>query len=360
MLLPLILTALVAVGTLDDQPQRAAAVVSARPAWEALNAGRVREAAAAFDDLLRQYPTDPQVLLGAGVAAHQLGDRDAARRHLVDALRHDPALTPASLLLGDVLYATGDLASAIATYEAAFAQAPDHKLLRSRLEAWRKELALHDRFSQKLGDHFTVLFEGPAEEDLARTAVQILEAAYWRIGSALNTYPAEVITVVLYTREQFRDITQSPDWAGGAFDGRIRVPVQGALARAREFERVLTHEFVHALVRPRAPRGAPQWLNEGLAMHFDGTDVTAMQGRLEAAASVPDLRRLEGSFAGLDRADALLAYAKSAAAVKALLDEAGGVAVMAILGDLGRGVRFPEAFERHISRTYAEFDRRQP
>jgi tetratricopeptide (TPR) repeat protein len=357
MLLPLLLTALVAVGTLDDQPQRAAAVVSARPAWEALNAGRVREAAAAFDDLLRQYPTDPQVLLGAGVAAHQLGDRDSARRHLVDALRHDPTLTPASLLLGDVLYANGDLPSAVATYEAALVHAADHKLLQTRLEAWRKELALHDRFARKLGDHFTVLFEGPAEEELARTAVQTLEAAYWRIGSALNTYPAEVITVVLYTREQFRDITQSPDWAGGAFDGRIRVPVQGALANAREFERVLTHEFVHALVRTLAPRGTPQWLNEGLAMNFDGTDITALATRLGNAERVPALRQLEGSFAGLDRADASLAYARSATAVKRLLDESGGVAVMAILSDIGSGVPFSAAFERHTSRSYAEFDR---
>lgn len=357
MVLPILLALCVGLDGLQTPAQRPSSVVAVRQAWDALNAGRMREAAAAFEDLLRVHPTDPGVLLGAGVAAHQLGDRDAARRHLVDALKHDPTLTPASLLLGDVLYTTGDLASAITTYEAALAHAPEHKVLQARLEAWRKELALHDRFAQKLGDHFTVLFEGPAEADLARTAVQTLEGAYWRIGSALNTYPADVITVVLYTREQFRDITQSPDWAGGAFDGRIRVPVQGALSNMREFERVLTHEFVHALVRTLAPRHAPQWLNEGLAMNFDGTDVAAMRTRLQESGRAPDLRRLEGSFADLDRTEASLAYARSAVAVKALLDDAGAVAVMAILADIGRGVRLAEAFERHTNRSYAEFDR---
>ena len=332
----------------------------ARAAWEALNGGRSRDAAARFDELLRKDPTEPTTLLGAGIAAHRLGDLDGARRFLVDALRQAPRLTPASLLLGEVLYASGDLAAAVSTYEHALTFAPEHQALLTRLERWRQELTLHDRFARKLGDHFTVLFEGPAEEALARTAVQTLEGAYWRIGSALNTYPAEVITVVLYTREQFRDITQSPDWAGGAFDGRIRVPVQGALSNLREFERVLTHEFTHALVRTLAPRGAPQWLNEGLAMNFDGTDVAALATRLAQSDHHPELRRLEGSFAGLDRPAASLAYARSAVAVKQLLDDAGAVAVMAMLADVGRGVRFADAFERHANRSYADFDRREP
>ena len=330
----------------------------ARAAWEALNGGRSRDAAVRFEELLRKNPTEPTTLLGAGIAAHQIGDLDGARRFLVEALRYAPRLTPAALLLGEVLYASGDLAAAVSTYEHALTFAPDHQALLARLERWRKELTLHDRFAQKLGDHFTVLFEGPAEADLARKAVETLEAAYWRIGSALNTYPTGVITVVLYTREQFRDITQSPDWAGGAFDGRIRVPVQGAMSNVREFERVLAHEFVHALVRTLVPRGVPQWLNEGLAMNFDGTELAAMTARLGGAEQVPDLQRLERSFAGLDRAAAGVAYARSATAVKTLLDEAGAVAVAAILADLGRGLPFAEAFERHTNLPLAEFSRR--
>ena len=351
--LALVLTLAFAVAAPEQTPPP-----EARAAWEALNGGRSRDAAARFDELLRKHPTEPTTLLGAGIAAHQLGDLDGARRLLVDALRYAPRLTPASLLLGEVLYASGDLAAAISTYEQALTLAPDHQALLARLERWRKELTLHDRFAQKLGDHFTVLFEGPAEADLARKAVDTLEAAYWRIGSALNTYPASVITVVLYTREQFRDITQSPEWAGGAFDGRIRVPVQGALSNVREFERVLAHEFVHALVRTLVPRGAPQWLNEGLAMNFDGTDLAAMGWRLRDAEQVPDLVRLEGSFAELDRAAAALAYARSATAVKALLEDAGAVAVAAILADLGRGLAFVEAFERHTNQSLAQFSTR--
>jgi hypothetical protein len=38
-----------------------------------------------------------------------------------------------------------------------------------------------------------VLFEGPADEALARRAIEILEAAYWRIAAELSTYPDRVV-----------------------------------------------------------------------------------------------------------------------------------------------------------------------
>lgn len=329
-----------------------------RVGWAAINAGHAAEAAAAFDEALRKSPTNPSLLLGAGVAAHLRGRPDDARRWLGDALRQDPTLTSASLLLGEILYRTNDLAGAISVYEQALANAPQHAQLAKKLEAWRAESDLHGRFGQRLGDHFTVLFEGPAEAQLAEKAVAILEGAYWRIGTALNSYPVDVITVVLYTREQFRDITQSPAWAGGLFDGRIRLPVQGALRNPVEFERVLTHEFTHALIRSVAPRNVPQWLNEGLAVTFEGSDGAQREARLRAAKTRPSLPSLEGSFASLDRTGAVLAYAQSAAAVQAMLDLGGPNALAGLLVDLGRGLPFADAFERNMLTSYAAFQQR--
>lgn len=326
-----------------------------RAGWAAINAGRISEAAARFDEALKKAPTDPSLLLGAGVAAHLGGHSDEARRRLTDALRIEPALTGASLLLGEILYRSGDLDGAIAVYEQALANAPANAQLAKKLEVWRKESDLHSRFGQKLGDHFTVLFEGPAEAALAEKAVAILESAYWRIGTALNSYPADVITVVLYTREQFRDITQSPAWAGGLYDGRIRIPVQGALQNPAEFERVLSHEFTHALVKGVAPRAVPQWLNEGLAITFEGSDASKRDAQLRAAKTRPTLSSLEGSFASLDRQRAVVAYAESAAAVQAMLDLGGQTAISGLLADLGRGLSFADAFERNMLMSYAAF-----
>ena len=65
------------------------------------------------------------------------------------------------------------------------------------------------------------------------------------------------ISVVLYTSEQFRDITRAPSWAAGAYDGTIRVPMRGALDEETELDRVLAHEFTHSLVRTLATRSLP-------------------------------------------------------------------------------------------------------
>jgi hypothetical protein len=349
------LALLIAVGTPLGQQRSAAQLTKA--GWDALNSGRIQEAAAAFDEALKVAPQQAAPLLGAGVAARLQGREEEARRYLVDALKIDPALTPASLLLGNVLYQAGDIDSAVDVYQQALAHAPDHPQLTRQLDAWRKEAALHSGFGRKLGDHFTILFEGPAEAELADRAVAILESAYWRIGTALYTYPADVITVILYTREQFRDITQSPEWAAGAFDGRIRLPVQGALQNRAQFERVLSHEFTHALIHSVASRGAPFWLHEGLAVCFEGSDIARKEEQVRHAEARLPLTHLERSFAGLSAKDASLAYAESAVAVRALLDQAGAPAVVNLLGDVGRGVPFPEAFERNILISYSEFQK---
>ncbi len=325
-----------------------------RSAWQALNAGRIEDASSIFGEAVKGAPS-PSGLLGAALVAHLRARHEEARQHLVAALRMEPSLTPASLLLGEVLHRMGDVDGAILVYEQALARAPDHAQIVKKLETWRKEAALHSRFGQRLSDHFTVLFEGPAEAALAERAVAVLEAAYWRIGTALYTYPADVITVVLYTREQFRDITQSPDWAGGAFDGRIRVPVRGALQNAREFERVLAHEFTHALVRSLAPRGLPTWLNEGLAVLFEGSDVDRFRRLAQEGGAPPPLESLEGPFTGLGAKEAVRAYAMSVVAAQALVERAGAPAIVNVLTEVGAGTPFATAFERHVLMSYAEF-----
>ena len=339
--------------------QQRSAVQLAKAGWDALNAGRMQEAAAAFDEALRTGPQTASTLLGAGLVARLQGRSDDVRRLLVDALKIEPSLTAASLLLGSVLYQSGDIDGAIDTYQRALVFAPNQPQLTKQLEAWRKEADLHSGFRQTLGDHFTVMFEGPAEAELANRAVALLEADYWRIGTALSTYPTGVTTVILYTREQFHDITRSPSWAGGSFDGRIRVPVQGALQNRAEFERVLAHEFTHSLIQSVAARGVPTWLHEGLADCFDGSDIRKKEQQVRQAEARVPLSRLEGSFEALTVKEASLAYAASAVAVHQLLEDPGPLAVANLLTDLGRGLPFDEAFERNMLVSYAEFQKKQ-
>src|SRR3989441_1428759 len=300
------------------------AAAAGRAGWEAIRAGRSQDAAAAFAEAIEAERRDPSLYLGAGLAAHLLGQTTKARQSLEQALELAPNYTAASLLLGEILYRGSDLDGAIRVYEAALTHAPNHEGLTKRLAEWRRESALHSRFFQSNGSHFTVLFEGPSDEQLAARTIELLEAAYWRIGTAFYTFPEQVITVVLYTQEQFRDITRSPDWAAAVYDGRIRVPVRGALTRLDELERVLAHEFTPVLVRSPAPQGVPTWLNEGLAVLFENGGGQWAGRTIATAPRPPPHAQLNGSFAGLGGRGARPAAPPNAPAAPQTRGPAGG------------------------------------
>lgn len=352
-LVSLVVAALLLVAAVNGRAQRPSPAELEKTGWDAIRANRAQVAADAFREAIRLQPGNVRLMLGAGLAAHLLGKGEEARQHLVAALQVDPKITEASILLGQILYRDGDLQGAIHVYEQALFHAPDEQMLGTRIESWRRELDLHGRFSLKYGDHFTVLFEGPREEAVAKRAIEMLESAYWRIGTALGAYPSGILTVVLYTNEQFRDITQSPDWAAAAFDGRIRLPMRGAFENSKVLERVLAHELTHAIVYSIAPRGVPQWLNEGLAQAFEPDAPRSTAPR----AVAPPLSKLETSFAGLDNGQARAAYAQSAAAVRTLIEQAGTAAVLNLLTFIGEGIPFEQAFERATFVSYSDFQK---
>jgi tetratricopeptide (TPR) repeat protein len=326
-----------------------------RAAFEALNRGQARLAADTFREAISADPTNARLHLGAGMAA-ALERRDSdAKDELERALALDPKLTDARALLGQIQRRMGDLPAAIRTYETLLAEAPGDADAAATLERWRREVELHDRMQQAIGSHFTVSFEGPAEAALASAAIESLDRAYWRIGELLGSYPTDPMVVVLYTAEQFRDITRSPTWAAGAYDGTIRVPMRGALENQAELDRVLAHEFTHGLIRTLAPRGVPTWLNEGLASALESSDLTWAERHVANAGGPVPLNRLAAGFGRFGNAEAQRAYATSALAARRLLDEAGGFAIANLLRDLGRGEDFNAAFLHRIQRSFADF-----
>jgi tetratricopeptide (TPR) repeat protein len=329
---------------------------TARSGWSAIRDGRNEDAAAAFAAAIEAEPRNPSLYLGAGLAAQLLGIANQARESLEQALKLAPSFTTASLMLGDLLYRQSDLQGAIAIYEAAATYAPNDKTLTERLARLRQEPSPEKGFFQSQSAHFIVLFEGPADEEMARRAVELLESAYWRVGTALYTFPDHVITVVLYTEQQFRDTTRSPSWAAAAFDGRIRIPMRGALDQAPgELERVLAHELTHVIIGTIAPRAVPTWLNEGLAVMFEPDGSRWAQRALEASSARIPLNDLGRSFEALSSDQARTAYAESADAARRLFELVGGAGVVALLQDITRGVPLTQAFERRLLMPYSTF-----
>lgn len=322
---------------------------------KALDERRFADAMASFGAAARLAPKSAEIIFGVGISAFMLGQNVEAERQFQRALQLDPSLKDASLVLGEIQHRSGRIVEAVATYEAALKLAPGDARLKQKIAEWSAEARTESRYGETRGVHFRVLFEGPVDQALARRAVDILESTYRRIGDALQFYPAQSVEVVLYTSQQFRDITRGPTWIGGVYDGRIRIPVKGALAQADDLERVLAHEYVHALIAGVASRGVPAWVNEGLAVVLEPGGLAGADRVVASARRRPLLSELHTGFGGLSDSQAQLAYAESALAARAMLDVRGPSAVLMLLRDLGAGAQFSTAFHQRLGIRYEEF-----
>lgn len=324
-------------------------------AWQAIAERRAEDAERLFQQVTALAPGDARAWLGYAAAA-LLGARDHdARPRLERALSLAPAQTEAALLLSDLLYRQNRHGDALRVLERARSAGASAAPIDERIARLSAEQSLHAGFSQSLNPRFTLLFEGAPDEAIGAQILTRLDAAWARVGQTIFTVPGGPVTVTLYTEEQFSDITRAPAWAAGAFDGVIRVPVRGAVARAGELDRVLTHELAHAFVRAAAPRGVPMWLDEGLASVIEPRDLAWAREEVARAGKLLSPDRLVGSFRGFSAGDARLAYAQSALIVRALIDQHSAAAINALLDDLRRGVAFDRAFQSRMLQPFGAF-----
>lgn len=324
--------------------------------WKAVQRDDGDAAASAFRQALQLHPSDPALIFGAGVAAHMQGREREALTWLEKAVAIEPRLTQAAALLGEIAYHEGELDLAIRTYESAVARAPEGGgPFRERLDAWRNEAAVHRGLATVKDDRFSVMFDGPVEQKLAMRATTVLGNAFWTIGKAIGAFPNAPITVIFYSDQQFRDITGAPEWAGGGFDGQIRLPVRGALNSPQAFDRVLVHELTHAMLRQVAARNVPVWLNEGLAMLFEGNDPAAVERSMVRARLFIPLSNLRGSFSELNATEAALAYSESLFATSALLERIRPDGLAQLLQDMDGGEPIDQAIQR-FGLTFADFE----
>jgi tetratricopeptide (TPR) repeat protein len=291
-------------------------------AWAALERHDADHAASLFRQELQQRPRDPVLHFGAASAAYALGQTGPALSSLKKAVELDPQFAEALTMLGQVAYESGDSDLAIRSVERASALRPRDGRLAELLDRWRHESSVHHSYIEKPAGHFRILYEGSTQQSIGDRVARVLESGYTNIGRTLNSYPSETLTVILYTNREFQDITRSPSWATGGYDGRIRVAVGGAL-RQTDLDRVVTHELVHAIVASAAPRRVPAWLNEGLATYLESSDRSWVPEVIRKAGTVVPLEDLANGFSGLDEQGALVAYAESAVAAEILCAKLG-------------------------------------
>jgi tetratricopeptide (TPR) repeat protein len=93
-------------------------------ARQLLTSGRANEAAVIYQDLLRNQPDNPDLLVNLSIALYQTGHFREAAGSAAAALKLAPGLLPANLFLGASHFELGDYAKAIESLEPVVAASP--------------------------------------------------------------------------------------------------------------------------------------------------------------------------------------------------------------------------------------------
>jgi tetratricopeptide (TPR) repeat protein len=267
-------------------------------------------------------------------------------------------------LLGQIYYDTDRMYEAFDVLESAELYAPENHAVTQMLEKVRRELAVEKGMDKEYGGHFVITFEGDENQYLGSEVLEVLEDAYNWIGSQLDHYPEQRVTVILYSQRQFSELTNSPDWAGGLYDGKIRLPVGGIATVDARVSGLLYHEYMHVVVRDIVGAKVPTWLNEGLAenaeRHVRDKPLHLLPAAIKQDKLIP-FETLEQSFMNLTGMQVLLAYEQSYDLVRFLIDRYGWHNVRDLLFALRDNQTFFDAIETVLgidSMTYKSLQRR--
>jgi hypothetical protein len=223
---------------------------------------------------------------------------------------------------------------------------------------------LEQRLTSRDSTHFTVKYDGEADQTTWTTVLEILEDAYREIGQKFGHFPSKPIVVVLQAKETFQTASGSPAWADGLFDpvlGRIQVPTGGAVTDQAWLRRVLRHEFVHALLHDQLgldTTAIPTWLNEGLAMTLSADRWEELDQLRHQQFNVIPLPMLEGAWGELSAEAASVAYLEAYSAVHYMIDRYGMYRVRELLSQLKARQALPAAIQSQLSLSYEQFQSR--
>jgi len=327
--------------------------------WKKYKADELDKALGFFKESLYHWPDNQEAHRGLAYTHFRRGDRVESELWVNSYIEAGGDRADVYALLARICYESNRLESAQYFLALSLAIDPEQPDIKAMLEKIKRENEVETGFDRSETSHFLIKYEGQKMPWVWRIVEVVCEQAYLKTGQELGIYPRRPVTVILYTDRQFRDVTRSPAWAGAIFDGKIRIPAKGLTGRTSDLERIVFHEYTHAAVHDYTRGRAPMWLHEGLAQMQDGTpmDFAFMARRLSAAGGPVPIKNLEGSFLGLPKGQAELAYIQSALAIRYLDVRYGSFASRDLLRNLSEGDRIGKAVEDVTYRSYERFDR---
>jgi tetratricopeptide (TPR) repeat protein len=312
-----------------------------------------------YDGALQQFqhaaeyaPQEPQIKKNIAVVyiemarlAMEKNNFRQAQASLDTAMAYDPLNPYIFVSSGRIAYIGNNYAKAEQDWVRALELAPNMDDVREQLQKLRKEKKLEDGFEIRERDNFSIKFEGTQNRELADTLMQVLRDAYHEVGRDFDLYPDSTVPVIVYPQGDLGQLAYFPDWAAGAYDGKIRFG-ENIRKQNLHMKAVLYHEYTHVLVRMAAGVNVPFWFNEGLAEYearrfktprMIGSREKLLRGAQRlltlselADMNIPSLSKLQPQVIEL-------AYAQSESFVTWLIEQYSFRDMRGLLARLGRG-----------------------
>ena len=324
-----------------------------------------------FQEALRLSPSDEHVqsnlstlYVNRAHQAYEQRDFAGAVERLEQAIELNPALAQAYVLLGKIEYDRQRLKEAKTAWERALELDPTQTQVTELLSQVTEELPVESKFERLSQAYFDLRYEEHLERPVGFDVRDALLSARRLVGSDFAHWPKYKIVVLIYGAESFRQLREeSPEWLGGQFDGKIRVPLPSDQFDQARVKGILFHEYTHALIHDLTTGRCPKWLNEGFAEH-EGRTQSSPPLRLlakahEAKQLIPWPELSEHFSPTMSSESVGLAYEQSYSLVAYLIQRYGFWRMRRLLNAIAGGQPWEEAvaqeFRRKLSRLEGDW-----
>ncbi|GAB4284782.1 MAG: tetratricopeptide repeat protein [Candidatus Rifleibacteriota bacterium] len=300
------------------------------------------------EEILKLRPTDVATVLKVAAAFQNTENQAAAQTTLEKLSDKVPDNPRVHETLGRLLYKTGNLDEARFHLARAKALEPENQKLDEFLAQVKKEAEVESTAKNFSSIHFSLTCDESFSDEWAENLLDLLEEAYEDIGARLNFYPNQRSHVLVFQTEDFRSVHDLPEWAGGVYDGKIRLPVPTSTVSPTYLRGAIRHEYTHHVIFLLAAGNCPVWLNEGLAQIFEFdseiTDIEVPQN--------PNMTEMN-EFANIirtskDRRKVAALYKQANLLSIKLVHEYGWHSISDVLEKMSRGFSFEEACRQII------------
>ncbi|EKD81763.1 MAG: peptidase M, neutral zinc metallopeptidase, zinc-binding site [uncultured bacterium] len=304
-------------------------------------------------------PNDVEIGLKVAAALQKTENVGAAVAALQDLASRVPDNASVHAALGRLLYRCGQLDESAYHLKRSNELQPGNPEVIKSLEQLNREVSVEANTSTYTGLHFSLTCPDSFSQKWAEDTLALLENAYEDVGQQLEFYPTQRSQVLILQTEAFRKVHDLPEWAGGLYDGRIRLPVPARNTRPASIKGAIMHEYTHHVIYLLTSGNCPIWLNEGLAQIFENDHENLTQFiSAEKRADFKSLGEIDQQFRrNPGRQQAATLYRNSLTATARLVEQFTWSRVAEFLEYLGMGYEMNHAATEAFASDFAELEK---